>query len=97
MKLITSVLGIVLKRILGILALVYQGFDYTRQETVVNIGPLSRHGGYAKTRPYSTHRRGIGFGSRRYLDRHRCDEKGVAGTARGALCVCSLLYIRLGS
>jgi uncharacterized membrane protein len=34
-----TVLGIVLA-ILGILALVYQGFSYTHQKTVVDIGPI---------------------------------------------------------
>ena len=35
----TTVLGIVLVA-LGILALVYQGFNYTRQENVIDIGPI---------------------------------------------------------
>jgi len=34
-----TVLGIVLA-ILGVLALVYQGFTYTHQKTVVDIGPV---------------------------------------------------------
>jgi hypothetical protein len=38
MKSIT-VLGIVLA-VLGVLALVYQGFSYTRQEKVIDIGPI---------------------------------------------------------
>ena len=38
MKSIT-VLGILLV-VLGILALVYQGFNYTRQEKVLDIGPI---------------------------------------------------------
>ena len=38
MKSIT-VLGILLA-VLGILALVYQGFSYTRQESVIDIGPI---------------------------------------------------------
>jgi uncharacterized membrane protein len=35
----TTVLGIVLV-VLGILALAYQGFNYTRQEKVIDIGPI---------------------------------------------------------
>lgn len=35
----TSVLGIILI-ILGALALAYQGFTYTKQEKVVDIGPI---------------------------------------------------------
>jgi hypothetical protein len=38
MKSIT-VLGILLA-VLGVLALVYQGFSYTRQERVLDIGPI---------------------------------------------------------
>jgi hypothetical protein len=38
MKSIT-VLGILLA-VLGVLALVYQGFDYTRQENVIDVGPI---------------------------------------------------------
>ena len=38
MKSIT-VLGILLA-VLGVLALVYQGFSYTRQENVLDIGPI---------------------------------------------------------
>jgi len=38
MKSITM-LGILLA-VLGVLALVYQGFSYTRQEKVVDIGPI---------------------------------------------------------
>ena len=38
MKSIT-VLGILLA-VLGVLALVYQGFSYTRQEKVIDIGPF---------------------------------------------------------
>jgi hypothetical protein len=38
MKSIT-VLGILLV-VLGVLALVYQGFSYTRQEKVIDIGPI---------------------------------------------------------
>ena len=34
-----AVLGIVLV-VLGVLALVYQGFNYTRQEKVIDIGPI---------------------------------------------------------
>jgi len=34
-----TMLGIVLI-ILGALALVYQGFNYTRQKTVVDVGPI---------------------------------------------------------
>jgi hypothetical protein len=34
-----SMLGIVLV-VLGILALVYQGFSYTRREKVIDIGPI---------------------------------------------------------
>jgi hypothetical protein len=35
----TTVLGIVLA-VLGVLALVYQGFNYTRQRTVIDVGPI---------------------------------------------------------
>jgi hypothetical protein len=35
----TTVLGIVLV-VLGILALIYQGFDYTRQKNVIDVGPI---------------------------------------------------------
>jgi hypothetical protein len=35
----TTVLGIVLV-VLGILALIYQGFDYTREKNVIDIGPI---------------------------------------------------------
>jgi ABC-type phosphate transport system permease subunit len=35
----TTVLGIVLV-VLGALALIYQGFNYTRQEKVIDIGPI---------------------------------------------------------
>jgi hypothetical protein len=35
----TTVLGIVLV-VLGALALAYQGFNYTRRETVIDIGPI---------------------------------------------------------
>jgi hypothetical protein len=35
----TTVLGIVLM-VLGVLALVYQGFNYTRQEKVIDLGPI---------------------------------------------------------
>jgi uncharacterized membrane protein len=35
----TTMLGILLV-VLGVLALVYQGFSYTRQEKVVDIGPI---------------------------------------------------------
>jgi drug/metabolite transporter (DMT)-like permease len=35
----TTVLGIVLA-VLGVLALVYQGFSYTRQEKVFDVGPI---------------------------------------------------------
>jgi len=38
MKSITA-LGILLV-VLGVLALVYQGFSYTRQKTVLDIGPI---------------------------------------------------------
>jgi uncharacterized membrane protein len=34
-----TMLGILLA-VLGVLALVYQGFSYTRQEKVVDIGPI---------------------------------------------------------
>jgi hypothetical protein len=34
-----SMLGILLA-VLGILALVYQGFSYTHQENVINVGPI---------------------------------------------------------
>ena len=34
-----SVLGIMLA-VLGVLALVYQGFTYTRQRTVIDVGPI---------------------------------------------------------
>ena len=34
-----TVLGIVLA-ILGVLALVYQGFSYTRQKTIIDMGPM---------------------------------------------------------
>jgi hypothetical protein len=34
-----SMLGILLA-VLGILALVYQGFSYTRQENVIDVGPI---------------------------------------------------------
>jgi hypothetical protein len=35
----TAVLGIVLA-VLGVLALVYQGFSYTRERNVIDIGPI---------------------------------------------------------
>jgi hypothetical protein len=35
----TTMLGIVLA-VLGALALVYQGFSYTRQEKVLDVGPI---------------------------------------------------------
>jgi len=35
----TVMLGIVLA-VLGALALVYQGFSYTRQKTVIDVGPI---------------------------------------------------------
>ncbi len=35
----TTILGIILA-VLGALALVYQGFSYTRQKKVVDIGPI---------------------------------------------------------
>ena len=35
----TTVLGIVLA-VLGVLALVYQGFNYTRQKNILDIGPI---------------------------------------------------------
>lgn len=35
----TTVLGIVLA-VLGVLALVYQGFNYTREKHVLDIGPI---------------------------------------------------------
>jgi hypothetical protein len=35
----TTLLGIVLA-VLGVLALVYQGFSYTREEKVIDIGPI---------------------------------------------------------
>jgi hypothetical protein len=35
----TTVLGIGLA-VLGVLALVYQGFNYTRQRTVIDVGPI---------------------------------------------------------
>ena len=35
----TTVLGIVLV-VLGVLALIYQGFSYTRQEKVLDFGPI---------------------------------------------------------
>jgi drug/metabolite transporter (DMT)-like permease len=35
----TTVLGIVLA-VLGVLALVYQGFNYTRQKAVIDVGPI---------------------------------------------------------
>jgi drug/metabolite transporter (DMT)-like permease len=35
----TTVLGILLA-VLGVLALVYQGFSYTRQEKVFDVGPI---------------------------------------------------------
>jgi hypothetical protein len=34
-----TILGIVLA-VLGALALVYQGFNYTRQKTVIDVGPI---------------------------------------------------------
>jgi hypothetical protein len=34
-----TLLGIVLT-VLGVLALVYQGFNYTRQRTVIDVGPI---------------------------------------------------------
>jgi uncharacterized membrane protein len=34
-----TILGIVLA-ILGVLALVFQGFNYTRQKTVIDVGPI---------------------------------------------------------
>lgn len=34
-----SIVGVVLV-VLGLLALVYQGFSYTKRETVVDIGPV---------------------------------------------------------
>lgn len=34
-----TILGILLV-VLGVLALVYQGFNYTRRENVINIGPI---------------------------------------------------------
>jgi len=35
----TTMLGIVLA-VLGVLALVYQGFSYTRQKNILDIGPI---------------------------------------------------------
>lgn len=35
----TTILGIVLA-VLGVLALVYQGFSYTREKNVIDIGPI---------------------------------------------------------
>jgi len=35
----TTVLGILLV-VLGILALIYQGFSYTREEKVLDVGPI---------------------------------------------------------
>jgi len=35
----TTLLGIVLA-ILGSLALIYQGFDYTRRKNVIDVGPI---------------------------------------------------------
>jgi drug/metabolite transporter (DMT)-like permease len=35
----TTVLGILLA-VLGVFALVYQGFNYTRQEKVLDVGPI---------------------------------------------------------
>jgi len=36
---LTTMLGIALS-VLGVLALVYQGFNYTRQRTVIDVGPI---------------------------------------------------------
>jgi hypothetical protein len=35
----TTILGLVLA-VLGVLALVYQGFSYTRERNVIDIGPI---------------------------------------------------------
>ncbi len=35
----TTILGIVLAA-LGVLALIYQGFNYTRQKNVIDMGPI---------------------------------------------------------
>jgi hypothetical protein len=45
-----SVIGIVLV-VLGVLALVYQGFTYTTKETVIDLGPIHATADRQKTVP----------------------------------------------
>ena len=47
-----SLVGVVLI-VLGLLALVYQGINYTSRETVINIGPLHATADRQKTLPLS--------------------------------------------
>jgi hypothetical protein len=46
----TALAGIVLI-VLGVVALVYQGFTYTKRETVIDIGPLHATADRQKTVP----------------------------------------------
>jgi uncharacterized membrane protein HdeD (DUF308 family) len=47
-----SLVGVVLV-VLGLVALVYQGINYTSRETVIDIGPLHATGDRQKTLPLS--------------------------------------------
>ena len=79
MKSIT-VLGILLA-VLGIFALVYQGFSYTRQEKVLDVGPIHATRDDTRARPASADRRRIGFIGRSCIARHRRETKGVTQPA----------------
>jgi hypothetical protein len=73
-----TILGIALA-VLGVLALVYQGFSYTRQKDVLDIRTDTRHSRHSGTRLSSAHRRRAGFGIGGNLDRHGCQAEAVAG------------------
>jgi hypothetical protein len=45
-----SIVGVVVI-VLGVLALVYQGIDYTKRETVVDLGPIHATADHDKTLP----------------------------------------------
>ena len=45
-----SIIGVVVI-VLGVLALVYQGVDYTKRETVVDLGPIHATADHDKTLP----------------------------------------------
>ena len=74
MKSIT-VLGILLA-VLGILALVYQGFSYTRREKVLDMGPIHATRDDTEHVPLPPSSEDWCYW-RGCLARHRCETKGV--------------------